>query len=312
LTSSAAFEPKPWLSPPRVRDLLREWISARRPSAVLRLGDGEFPILGYGAEAPWAHTAASLNTWFGNAGIPKSIIEGFAREMRQAVRSADVVGIPRPSRQRAEPHCAHIGAIFAHHALTVSGQRYADAGLHHFLQFLLAYDELLRDLPFLGVISGRDVMQKLEKAFSPRRIAFFPVPAEPRVPGPFTDLAPHMPDRFEALRREIDVPFRGAVFIVGAGGPGKVYCDWIKQRGGIALDVGSVLDAWDGTVSRRRIERFKDLFALEAFAKHRALGAAQRLARYRAILTSGVIALPPSPEELQALIDEDYEALGTA
>lgn len=296
---------EPWLSPLRVRDLLKSCVDRAQPASMVRLGDGEFPILGYPAEAPWEHTANALGSWFGHAGQPPALIASFADALRAAVRAADIVGVPRGSLHHEE-RLTYVDAVFARHGLAVPGQVYVDHGVHHFLQFLLAYGELLRGLPFLGVISGRDVSARLRSAFAIGEVGFYPIPAEPALPGPFAHLAPHFPDRFEALRRELAVPSRGAVFLVGAGALGKIYCHWIKERGGIALDVGSLLDAWDGTVSRRRISRHRELFELEAYARHRDLDAGARLVRYREILRSGVFNVPPSPRELAALIDENY------
>lgn len=49
---------------------------------------------------------------------------------------------------------------------------------------------------------------------------------------------------------ELEVPKRGAVFLVAAGLLGKVYCHRIHRLGGIAIDVGSVVDAWMGFGTR--------------------------------------------------------------
>ena len=42
------------------------------------------------------------------------------------------------------------------------------------------------------------------------------------------------------------MPFPGALFLVGAGAFGKIYCHWIRDRGGIAVDIGSLFDSWAG------------------------------------------------------------------
>lgn len=72
------------------------------------------------------------------------------------------------------------------------------------------------------------------------------LPANALVRGP----VPHFPDRYRELRRELKVPRRGAVFLIAAGLPGKVYCDWLKMRGAIAIDIGSIVDAWMGFDTR--------------------------------------------------------------
>jgi hypothetical protein len=42
----------------------------------------------------------------------------------------------------------------------------------------------------------------------------------------------------------------GELYLVAAGIFGKIYCDLIKRRGGIALDIGSVADIWMGVGTR--------------------------------------------------------------
>ena len=64
---------------------------------------------------------------------------------------------------------------------------------------------------------------------------------------------PHFPDIFDRLRRDIVVPFPGALFLVGAGLLGKIYCHWIRQRGGVALDIGAMADAFAGFNTRASI-----------------------------------------------------------
>jgi hypothetical protein len=59
----------------------------------------------------------------------------------------------------------------------------------------------------------------------------------------------HVPDRYRTIRSELDFP-PGTLVLVGAGIPGKVYCQWLKESGCVALDVGSIFDAWVGRASR--------------------------------------------------------------
>jgi hypothetical protein len=50
---------------------------------------------------------------------------------------------------------------------------------------------------------------------------------------------------------EISVPFPGACYLIGAGLLGKIYADRIRQLGGIAIDIGALVDGWVGINSRR-------------------------------------------------------------
>jgi hypothetical protein len=102
---------------------------------------------------------------------------------------------------------------------------------------------------------------------------------------------PHYPDRYEELRHGLHVPFKGAVFLVGAGPLGKVYCHWIRERGGIALDIGSLFDAWAGIASRQRIAKLFRYMTLDAYTEPTT--EVERHARYREVLRNFGLASPP-------------------
>lgn len=74
-------------------------------------------------------------------------------------------------------------------------------------------------------------------------------------------LYPHYYQKVSAALNDIDI--KGKLFVVAAGLAGKVFCARIAQRGGIALDVGSMMDAWAG----KRARKYHD----EAFLKKNAL-----------------------------------------
>lgn len=60
----------------------------------------------------------------------------------------------------------------------------------------------------------------------------------------------HFPTVYDRTLAELSVPRPGAVFLVAGGLLGKIYCDRIKQLGGIAFDIGAVVDAWMGHNTR--------------------------------------------------------------
>ena len=71
--------------------------------------------------------------------------------------------------------------------------------------------------------------------------------------------AVHYPDAFAKVCDRLRRPWSGRVFLVGAGLVGKKYLQLIKANGGIALDVGALLDAWDGRATRKIV--YRDQFA---------------------------------------------------
>lgn len=153
----------------------------------------------------------------------------------------------------------------------------------------------------IGVIGSRGSVPGLIEAFLKVKVRFYQVPpmfADKQGPG----VGGHYPRRFEQLRRDLQVAFPGMLFLVGAGICGKVYCQWIKERGGVAfaLDVGAVMDTWIGLGSRPAVvsSRFKNstttggvpeelLLNPEGIAK--ALGDVEPLGRHRAVQLESTI-----------------------
>lgn len=54
----------------------------------------------------------------------------------------------------------------------------------------------------------------------------------------------HFPDVYEGVIARLSRPHAGRVFLVAGGILGKFYAHVIRRHGGIAVDVGSVADAW--------------------------------------------------------------------
>lgn len=75
------------------------------------------------------------------------------------------------------------------------------------------------------------------------------------------------------------VPFPGALFLVGAGVFGKIYCHWIKARDGIAIDIGGQFDAWAGIGRGRHPVR-----SLDVYRDHPRISRAAAVERYNALL----------------------------
>jgi hypothetical protein len=94
---------------------------------------------------------------------------------------------------------------------------------------------------------------KLKAAFGLKQIEYCQIPGEKQnehILGSSAVAGQHFPERYEAVLRELSTPHCGKVFLVAAGILGKMYCDQIKIFGGVAIDVGSLADAWVGALTR--------------------------------------------------------------
>ena len=170
---------------------------------------------------------------------PNAEVFSLRDHLRQAIEHADVLGIPRHAQVRRDPRWAAVGVALA--KLDVEAVL-TQTALHRLMSHALLFRPLLRDQPFVGLISCRDVRSEVRRLFGVRQTRWYGVRGEGDKPGVID--TPHWPDGFNEIRQTLEVPFPGALFIVGAGVFGKIYCHWIKQRGGIAIDIGSIFDSW--------------------------------------------------------------------
>jgi hypothetical protein len=204
------------------------------------------------------------------------------------------------SRQLNEPLVSQFSRIFENYRLHSDHTIYTDSGAHNFFQFMRALDPWVRGREFLGLITCRELCVQVAEVFQVKKVVWHQIPPDfltsQQIAAP-----PHFPDVYEKLRSEIDPPFKGALYLVGAGAFGKVYCDWIKQRGGIGIDIGSVFDGWAGVRVRQRLELRKDLYSLERYRVP--LERSARLAEFREVMQRNLRDVV-APDELQFLIAE--------
>ena len=211
--------------------------------SVIRLGDGEGAVLGFPEHAERRDVARFLKVWLRTDNVPEGALQGFMGELREAVANADVVGLPRMGQAAKGRLWGAVEKAIETHGLAGSWES-TDTALHRLLQHALLYRPLLAGRDFVGLVTSRDAADDIGRLFGIGDIRTHLVRGDRDQPG--RAVLPHFPEGYEAIREDLRVPYRGALFLVGAGAFGKVYCHWIKQRGGIALDIGSMFDSWVG------------------------------------------------------------------
>jgi hypothetical protein len=236
-----------------VRDLTELAAHAMREGrafSLVRLGDGEGPMLCWpGYQVP-GEMRTVLNAWFGRSDLPDRALDIMADGLRQAVRSADVLGLPTRFQLTRNPRYEIVFEGISRYDLYLPSQPLADCGMHWYLQWSGALAYLLRNRDFISVIGCRDIGPQIAEALSIRSVRTYLVRGENSFPGSIAN--PHWPDGFNEVMEHLESVRPGSVFLVGAGILGKLYCDRIKARGGIALDIGSILDSWANVPSRAR------------------------------------------------------------
>ncbi|WP_428395498.1 hypothetical protein [Lichenicoccus sp.] len=248
--SAARQRSASWLDTASLAACLREAIACRQPFSLLLLAHGHARLVTYGglhnhlAFSREEMSAVVNSVWtdaFGavieaNGAAPAAAV---IRDLCAAIADADVVALPGCDVLALEHE--HFGYLAEMQRLVLGRRSELCAGpeaireLHEAMPFLRP---LLAEQPFLGFVgSNRDLAEKLRHFCQVGETVTY------LVPGP-QQRRDNYPAGFEKTLAVLQVPRPGAVFLVAAGLLGPIYCNRIKQLGGIAIDIESVLARW--------------------------------------------------------------------
>ena len=195
----------------------------------------------------------SLNYWFGPQLFSSGDLTSMAKNLRRAIRQADIVGVPDEAHKRKRVDWANVELYLKAYNLIAIGDKLSSAELH--IEFLREgfFRQLLNGRRAISIITCRDVGEYLRTEYGIGSVCWYQVPAEAQTTGE-RRATYHWPLRYEEIMGEIKVPYPGHLCLIGAGPLGKIYAARVKERGGVALDCGSVFDLWANINSRSWIE----------------------------------------------------------
>jgi hypothetical protein len=261
---------------------LRNRIERRVPTSVIRVGDGEGTFLPYDDEIK-LHQARDRkfiqNIWW----RPEDIIsdddaETLSRQFQNALQNADGIGLP--SIERVARTLSFVKEL---NTQLIRGLRTACArfqeipresccdlvfscNAHQDLLNWNLYGEILAPLSEINCVSCHDLAPAMLERFGLKTKWAFRTPPESRhaeaMSAEDQGIRPIYPNGLDAFVRTAPVE-RGDVYLIAAGFVGKLMCDHVKRRGGIAIDIGSVADRWMGYNTRRSLDWELD-FSLSA------------------------------------------------
>lgn len=265
---------------------IRGRMSEKKPTSFIRLGDGEGAML---ASTVYGTRFESLvarnkniftNIWFGQDydSFTAEAAE-ITDELELATENADIIGLPDFGWIKSNYDdldlrgtSSTVACLLSVAALPVNAplEMVVATSAAQWLHRTEFFDEIVREQKFLGVVTCHDVADIIKSQFGVEEVDQYRIPNQKAYTFSDFDInslkgyseEQHYPDAFNAIRETLTVPFRGALFLVGAGVLGKIYCHWIKQRGGIAIDVGSLMDAWMGLGTRPYIVERRDEFKI--------------------------------------------------
>lgn len=250
-------------------------LDSRTPYSLIRLGDGEGLNLSLSLAdesrfgALYRRGRREFHAiWYGGHELLDN--DAFLSEMyrvQAAYTNADCLSIMQLSGLKHEYAIGSPRGIPALHNMTrflqqrrlMHDQRLhlCEANIHR--GFLLSgfLSALLRGRRFVGLVSCyADLPRRLRQAYGIDRTTLIQTGGEMKArqseygaSGDVTNGAQFLDDHAATLTRFGDVE-AGELYLVAAGIFGKIYCDIIKKQGGIAIDIGSVVDIWMQVATR--------------------------------------------------------------
>ncbi|HEY1707273.1 MAG TPA: tetratricopeptide repeat protein [Rhizomicrobium sp.] len=270
------------LSPDVCRNFIRtvhEHLYRQEPFSFVRLGDGEANCLLYeNASRSYAASDAAERevVWWG-APVPAEKRAELAVRVLSATRRADCIGIPGAARFLRDTPLERDDALLATRsgrglravlsavesgylsdASTPPARTYASAHLHQDIAFWKLYGELFDHVgDVVCVTCHPDLPDALRSRFGVKTAANFviaPRSATARLMRKRTADPRTLPEMVRDVLASIGDAPRGRLVIVGAGYLGKWICDEARARGGVALDLGSIVDYWVGLKTRSYLD----------------------------------------------------------
>ena len=245
---------------------LSERVRERSPAAAVRFGDAEAQLLDADPdeEESMATILKALRRETGLSFAVADVLELQAL-VASAFAEADVLGIRFNPRFLSEQQAWLRKLVARYEEQVVAGRRPVALA-----SCLLGHDSV-EALPGLlagrrvSAVSCRDLAPVLEDEWGAREVVVYQMPSQAAVrdvDGEFEAAmhgVPIWPDAHSRVREELTVRERGEVFLVGAGLFAKDLCILIRERGGIAVDMGSALDPIAGKVTRGPKRRVLEL-----------------------------------------------------
>ena len=242
--------------------LLKDAIDAKTPFSLIRIGDGEGRILAYPQLFDDKIYINDVLTYQYGSEVIAELIKEFGSDyldtsmkvlqnmVLEAISNADVIGACSWLHFRDEVCNTNIIPQAANSVCLEKVKKFSRPEVPVFDAFIFkpfhkdgCFDKLFNSLDRITVISHTDISEKLIKTFK------FSGCNHIKIPGHQSFMQSeefHFPSKYKEIEIEIKISEAGQVFLVAAGYLGKHYCNIIKQRGGIAIDIGSIFDGWCG------------------------------------------------------------------
>ncbi|ESQ73900.1 hypothetical protein [Asticcacaulis sp. AC402] len=267
-----------YLKEPAVATRIEEALRVRAGFSLIRLGDGEgaFLRLSDADERSYCglyryNRLDRSHVWFnGTIDIYASGFAETAFGLDKVIENADVAGLPyktwieheyrivSPTGISSLVNVFRLLATFSPNP----ARFYTAQRIHIELARSGALKRIIQSQKDIGLIACHPALPAfIRDTYGVEVSDFHRIPGEKlfeTIIGGEAAAGIHYPDRFNAIMDSLGrADLSGKLYLVAGGILGKFYCDRIKKSGGVAVDVGSLVDAWIGANTRPGYESLK-------------------------------------------------------
>jgi hypothetical protein len=232
--------------------IVEEALLEKKPLSLVRYGDGEAIVLNGFKDVD--SLKAVFKRQFGKT-LSIDATEEIRQNLIKAYTEADYIGSPLGKKiKEPDSYWAKAVAILyteaginlIHATTNVSIDIHSELLVNNYIHRLIEKAETL------NYISCRDLDEQFKKRFPHlKTVNKFIIAPETKFTTNTTG-EDHYPTQYNHVQKWMDraINCEGALCLVGAGVVGKIYCNQFRDRGGIALDIGSVFDSFAGKDTR--------------------------------------------------------------
>lgn len=228
-------------------------IENKKPYSAIRFNDGEAIMLGY---PQYINDKTIKQVWcnhFGTNEFTIDKIEKLKKILIDSCYKSDVIGLPLKQNENNYFYGLPKKHLISDYNL-LQNAKAANASFHRELHELNLYKDIFNKVDKVYCVTGRDCKKTIEKHFN---VECNVVKITPQIAFSNQKHNNH-PEIYDDIVEQIKVNSKNNLWLIGAGFYAKGYCKTIKENGGIAIDIGSMFDAWLGIKSRGFInEKYK-------------------------------------------------------
>lgn len=255
-------------------------LETNTPYSHVRIGDGEISFLVFGKEPETPNIdrfalERSMMNFQDRFQISESWAVKLRMQMEAAVQAADAVGVrglwwPREVElsadakralltQRLDEDLRGISGVWrsTKHMLELAEIGGLDGKLvcsaHSYFGIVKGIADLINIAEDIILLTNRSgAVAKLRSQFPKKHFHHIALSTELKKPEQWTG----EPDFLYRVKSQLPHDLTGHLVLVGAGAWAEFYCSWIKERGGVGVDIGSGFDLLQGMVTRPVQEQY--------------------------------------------------------